>query len=101
VCPHEATAKGHSMRFLALPITPTVFTGIGFSNPDQAWAQALKELPAAEPLLTTPDERSMPARVPVRIPTSTHEQVREPTPSPVPSSGPSSMESPTRDMITG
>ncbi|CAN5235941.1 hypothetical protein BH24ACT17_BH24ACT17_01600 [soil metagenome] len=43
------------MLFLALARTLAVFTGIGFSNPDHAWAQALKDdrktgaLPAAEP----------------------------------------------------
>ena len=86
--PHESTAMGHSMRFVALPITPTVLIGPGFSNPDQAWA--LMELPAAEPppeaLLTPDDERSMPARVSERIPTRTHEPARESTP--VPSSAP-------------
>jgi hypothetical protein len=41
--PHEATAERYSMLFIALPRTLAVFTGIGFSNPDQAWAQALKE----------------------------------------------------------
>ena len=82
--PHEATAMGHSMRFVALPSTPTVFRGPGFSNPDQAWA--LMEMPAAEALLTPDDERSMPARVSERIPTRTHEPARESTP--VPSSAP-------------
>jgi hypothetical protein len=90
VRPHESTAMGHSMRFVALPITPTVLRGPGFSNPDQAWA--LMELPAAEPppeaLLTPDDERSMPARVSERIPTRTHEPARESTTSPVPSSAP-------------
>jgi hypothetical protein len=95
------------MLFLASALALAVFvTGIGFSNPNQPWAQALKDdrgtgaLSAAEPAseaspgyappaggkrpapeaLPTADERSMPARVPERIPTSTHEQVREPTP---------------------
>jgi hypothetical protein len=78
------------MLFLASAITLAVFiTGIGFSNPNRVWAQALKDdqgtgaLLAAEPAseaLPTAGERSMPARVPERIPTSTHEQVREPTP---------------------
>jgi hypothetical protein len=75
--PHEATGKRDSMFFLALARTLAVFTGIEFSNPDQAWVQALKDgrgisaLPATEP---APEEsRSMPARVPKRILTSTHE----------------------------
>jgi hypothetical protein len=43
------------MLFLALTMALAVFTHIGFSNPDNAWAQALKDdrgsgaLPAAEP----------------------------------------------------
>jgi hypothetical protein len=41
--PLQATAERYSMHFLALPRTHAVFTGIGFSNPDQAWAQALKD----------------------------------------------------------
>jgi hypothetical protein len=53
--PHEATAKRDSMLFLALARTHAVFTGIGFSNPNRVWAQALKDdrgtgaLSAAEP----------------------------------------------------
>jgi len=31
------------MFFLALAMTFAVFSGIGFSNPDQAWARALKD----------------------------------------------------------
>ncbi len=88
--PHEVTAKRDSMLFFVLTRTLAVLTGFGFSNPDQAWAQALNDdrrtgaLPAAE---SAPEASpSMPVRVPERIPTSTHEQVREPTPSPVPSS---------------
>jgi hypothetical protein len=91
------------MLFSALAITLAGFTGLGFSNPDQAWARALKDdretgapqaaQPAPEVLLV-PHERSMPARVPERIPTSTHGQVREPTLSSVPSSMPPSMHSP-------
>jgi hypothetical protein len=55
MCPRQPTAERHSVLFLALPTTPAVFTGIGFSNPDQAWTHALKDdrgtgaLPAAEP----------------------------------------------------
>jgi hypothetical protein len=60
---HEAMAKGHSMRFLALALTtPAVFADIGFSNPAQVWAHVPQELPAGKPApesLPTPDERSM------------------------------------------
>jgi len=115
------------MLFLASAITLAVFTGIGFSNPSQPWAQALKDdrrtgaRSAAEPAseassgyglpaagkrpapeaLPTADKRSMPARVPERIPMSTHEQVREPTPSSMLSSRSPSMESPTRNVVSG
>ncbi len=42
--PHEATAEGYWMLFRALAITLAVFiTGIGFSNPNQPWTQALKD----------------------------------------------------------
>ncbi len=98
------------MLILASAIALAVFTSFGFSNPNQAWAQALNDddeetnaPSAAEPAseaspgyappaggkrptpetLPTAEERSMPARVPERLPTSTYEQVREPTPSPV------------------
>jgi hypothetical protein len=115
------------MLLLASAITLAVFTSIGFSNPTQAWAQALKDdqgtsaPSAAEPAseaspsyappaggnrpateaLPTAEERSMAARVPERIPTSTYQQVREPTPSPVPCSSSPSMESPTGDVVSG
>jgi len=112
---------------LASAITLAVFIGIGFSNPRQPLAQALKDdrgtgapsagepaceaspsyapsaagkRPAPEALATA-DNRSMPARVPERIPTSTHEQVREPTSSPVPSSRSLSIESPTGELVSG
>jgi hypothetical protein len=115
------------MLFLASALTVAVFTSIGFSNPNQAWAQALKDdrgtsAPlAAEPasegspgyaspaggkrpapeVLPTAEERSMATRVPERIPTSTYQQVREPTPSPVPCSSSPSIESPTWDVVSG
>jgi hypothetical protein len=100
------------MLFLASAKTLAVFTSIGYSNPNQAWTQALKDdrgtsaPSASEPAseaspgnappaggtrltpeaLPTAEERSIPARVPERISTSTYELVREPTPSPVPCS---------------
>ena len=100
------------MLFLASAKTLAVFTSIGYSNPNQAWTQALKDdrgssapsaaepaseappgnaLPAGGTRLTpealpTAEERSMPARVPERISTSTYMLVREQTPSPVPCS---------------
>ena len=41
--PYKATLEGYYMLLLASAITLAVFTSIGFSNPNQAWAQALKD----------------------------------------------------------
>jgi len=79
------------MLFFALAITLAGLTGLGFPNPDQAWARGLKDdrgtgaPQAAQPApeaLQTPDERTMPALVPERIPMSTHEQVPLPCTAP-------------------
>ena len=55
------------MLLLASAITLAVFTGIGFSNPTQAWAQALKDdrgtsaPSAAEPASEAPPGNALPA----------------------------------------